>query len=74
MTKKDGESVAGRLDGETATSIDILDTTGQKHTVQRKDIDRLDASELSIMPGGFEQLPPAEIAGLLEYLAAAGAK
>lgn len=69
VTTRDGETLGGRLDSETATSIDLLDTTGQKHTLQRKDIARLEASNLSIMPVGFDQLPPDDLAAILEYMA-----
>ena len=37
-TTRDGETYSGRLETETQTSIEILDTTGQKHTIQRKEI------------------------------------
>ena len=70
VVTKDGETVAGRLDTETATSVEILDTAGQKHAIQRKDIRSIEPSNQSIMPGGFEQLPADDLAGLLEYLAA----
>jgi putative heme-binding domain-containing protein len=72
VTTKDNENYAGRLDSETATSVDILDTAGKKHTLQRKDISEMTASALSIMPAGFEQLPLSDLASLLEYLAASG--
>jgi len=70
VVTRDGETVSGRLDGETATSVEILDTAGQKHVVLRKDIQSLEASDQSLMPGGFDQLPPEDLAGLLEYMAA----
>ncbi len=69
VTKKDGESLAGRLDAETATSVEIVDTLGSKHVVLRKDVEKLESSGQSIMPGGFEQLPVSELADLLTYLA-----
>jgi putative heme-binding domain-containing protein len=72
VVRRDGESVSGRLDGETATGVDILDTTGQKHSIQRKDIARIEASQQSIMPTGFDQLPAEDLAGILEYIATAG--
>jgi len=72
VTTKDGENYAGRLDSETVTSIDILDTAGKKHTLQRKDIAEMNASALSIMPTGFEQLPPQDLASILEYIATSG--
>lgn len=70
-TTKGGDTFAGRLDTESATSIEILDTTGQKHVLQRSEIASLEASNDSIMPAGFDQLPAAELAGILEYLAQA---
>jgi putative membrane-bound dehydrogenase-like protein len=74
VTQKDGESLSGRLDAETATSVEILDTTGTKHVIQRSTIAKLESSGQSIMPGGFEQLPAQDLTDLLEYLAATGAK
>ncbi len=68
VTTKDGETFSGRLDTETQTSVEILDTTGQKHPIQRKDIASIDSSQLSIMPTGFEALPPADLKALLEFL------
>ena len=59
---------SGRLETETQTTVEILDTTAQKHVIQRKDIASLDASQLSIMPTGFESLPPADLKALMEYL------
>ena len=72
VVRRDGESVSGRLDAETATSVDILDTTGMKHSIQRKDIARIESSQQSIMPSGFDQLPADDLAGILEYIATAG--
>ena len=72
VTTKDGESYAGRLDSETATSVDILDTAGKQHTLQRKDIAEMNASALSIMPTGFDQLPAEDLASILEYIATSG--
>lgn len=70
VTTKSGESYAGRLDSESATAIEMLDTAGQKHVLQRSAIATMEASNLSLMPGGFEQLPEEDLASLLEYLAA----
>ena len=71
VTMKGGENYAGRLDSETATSVDILDTAGTKHTLQRSDIAEMNTTALSIMPAGFEQLPAEDLAAILEYLATA---
>ncbi len=74
VTKKDNETLSGRLEAETQTTIEILDTTGMKHVVQRKDIQSLEESQLSIMPNGFEALPPDDLKALLAYLRTAEAK
>lgn len=69
VSTKDGNSYSGRLEAETRTTVEILDLTGQKHVIQRKDIETLDGSNLSIMPVGFEALPKEDIKSLLEFLA-----
>jgi putative membrane-bound dehydrogenase-like protein len=68
VTLKDGDSYSGRLEAETQNSVEILDTAGQKHVVQRKDIETLEGTMQSIMPIGFELLPADDLKGLLEYL------
>jgi putative heme-binding domain-containing protein len=69
VTTADGDTFSGRLDAETQTTVEILDTTAQRHVIQRKDISSIDASSISIMPTGFEALPAADLTALLEYLA-----
>ena len=69
---KDGETYAGRLESETQTTVEILDTAGQKHVIQRKDIESLQSSAASIMPVGFEALDPNDLKALLAYLSAGG--
>jgi hypothetical protein len=71
-TTHDGESLSGRLDTETQTTIEILDVTGQKHVLQRKDLASLEASNNSIMPVGFESIPEGDLASLLDFLTMAG--
>lgn len=68
-TTKGGDTFAGRLEAETRTTVEILDTTGQKHVLQRADIAELIASNDSIMPTGLESLGEQDLASLLEYLA-----
>ena len=68
VTTKHGETFSGRLETETQTTVEILDTTAQKHVIQRKDIASMDGSQLSIMPTGFEALPADDLKALLEYL------
>ena len=68
---KDGESIAGKLEGESRTSVELLDLTGKRHVVQRQDIRSLSASNLSIMPEGLvDALPPKDVAALLTFLSA----
>jgi putative membrane-bound dehydrogenase-like protein len=69
VTTKSGDTYSGRLDTETQTSVEILDTTGQIHAIQRKDIASMQASNNSIMPNGFEALPPNDLKSILAYLA-----
>jgi putative heme-binding domain-containing protein len=68
VTTKDGETFSGRLEAETQTTVEILDTTAQKHIIQRKEIASMDGSQLSIMPTGFEALPADDLKALMEYL------
>ena len=67
-TLKNGDTYSGRLETETVTTVELLDTAGQKHILQRAEVAELKASNLSLMPAGFEQLPAADLAALLEYL------
>jgi uncharacterized protein len=72
ITLKDGDGYSGRLEAETQTSVEILDTAGQKHVIQRKDIETLEGTMQSIMPNGFELLPADDLKALLEYLGQSG--
>ena len=66
---RDGEEYSGRLESETQTAVEILDTNGKKHIFQRPDISSLTVSSNSIMPMGFDEaLKPDDLKGLLEYL------
>jgi putative heme-binding domain-containing protein len=68
VTTKGSETFSGRLDTETQTSVEILDTNAQRHVIQRKDIETMEGSQLSIMPTGLESIPPDDLKALLEYL------
>ena len=68
VTTEGGETFSGLLETETQTSVEILDTTGQKHIIQRKEIAAMAGSQLSVMPNGFETLPPDDLRALLTYL------
>jgi putative heme-binding domain-containing protein len=65
----DGQTISGRLDTESQTTVELLDAAGKPQVVQRKDIKRMVSQPISIMPEGFELLPPEELSNLLEYIA-----
>ncbi|HEY7119253.1 MAG TPA: PVC-type heme-binding CxxCH protein [Tepidisphaeraceae bacterium] len=66
---KDGDSYSGRLDTETQTTVEMLDATGERHVIARKDIQSMNASTLSVMPVGLiDPLKPADVASLMEFL------
>jgi putative membrane-bound dehydrogenase-like protein len=70
----DGDFVSGRLMTETTTTVELLDTTGKLHLLQRKDLKGLTVSEKGLMPEGFEVLKPEELSSVLEYLATSKVK
>jgi len=74
LVKTKKEVLSGRLAAETQTSIELIDTAGKTHEISRDDILALKASDLSVMPEGFESLPPDDLSSLLEYLATSKVK
>lgn len=66
---KDQQVLTGRMLAESRTSLELIDATGKRMTIDRQDIKATRVSEQSMMPEGFEQIPPSDLAGLLEYLA-----
>ncbi|MFL5342416.1 MAG: PVC-type heme-binding CxxCH protein [Gemmataceae bacterium] len=70
---KDGRSFSGMLAAETKTSVELIDAEAKRHTLQRSDIEELQASNKSLMPEGFEkQVKPDDLANLLEFLTKKG--
>jgi hypothetical protein len=67
--RTEDDVIAGKLATESKTSVEILDAAGQNHVLQRDQIKSLTASDRSVMPEGFEQLPPEDLTNLLEFLA-----
>ena len=69
ISLKNGNSAAGVVDSETATSITLRDPAGARTTLQRTDIIRMEASEVSAMPEGLEKsISVAEMADLLAFI------
>jgi putative heme-binding domain-containing protein len=65
---RDDNVISGRLLAESRTSVEIIDAAGMRHVLSREDIQSLRASNLSVMPEGFELLPPEDLTGIIEYL------
>jgi len=65
----EGRVFTGVMAGESATSITLRRDKGERHTILRKDIDQLVASNTSLMPDDLhKQVSPTELANLLGYL------
>jgi putative membrane-bound dehydrogenase-like protein len=69
----DGLVLTGLLASETRTSLELFDAEGKKHVLLREDVDEIVASPKSLMPEGFEkEVPPQDLANLLEFLTQKG--
>jgi putative membrane-bound dehydrogenase-like protein len=70
---EDGRSMNGLLASETKTSLELYDSQGKKHILQREDVAQLIATPKSLMPDGFEKtLSETELIDLLEFLTQRG--
>jgi putative heme-binding domain-containing protein len=66
---RDGLSLFGRMESETAGSLTLRDAAGQAHTVLRAHVTAITAAPASLMPATFgEALSPQELADLIAYL------
>jgi putative membrane-bound dehydrogenase-like protein len=73
VSTKSGRMLSGLLTSETRTAVELLDADGKGHTIQRDEIDELQASNKSLMPEGFEkQLSADDLVNLLEFLTQRG--
>src|SRR5207244_10085905 len=73
VSTKAGRVLSGLLASETRTTVELLDAEAKRHTIQREDIDELQASTKSLMPEGFEkQLSNDDLVNLLEILTQRG--
>jgi len=73
ITTTDGIVLTGLLASESKTALELFDAEGVRKTVLREDVEQTIASSKSLMPEGFEkQMSRAEVADLLEFLAARG--
>jgi putative heme-binding domain-containing protein len=66
---RDGRTLVGRVESETAGSLSLRDGAGEAHAVLRADIASLTASPGSLMPATFGQVLSAQALGdLIAYL------
>lgn len=69
IEKKNGEHITGIISAETNSNLTLVDALGIYTTVPRSDIRSLRATDLSMMPAGFESvLDMDEMADLLSFL------
>jgi hypothetical protein len=66
--------IAGRLLSESNTSVELIDSAGQKHALSRHALRGLTASDISDMPEGFVQLPEQDLVDLPKFLASSNVK
>jgi putative heme-binding domain-containing protein len=69
----DGSLLTGMLASESKTTIQLIDTEGNRRTVLREDIEELVMSRKSVMPEGFEvSIDREAMSDLLEFLTQKG--
>jgi len=72
VTKK-GQLITGLMSSETKTTLELIDSEGKKHQLNRSDIDEISVSPKSLMPEGFEkQVSEKDLADLLEFMTQRG--
>jgi putative membrane-bound dehydrogenase-like protein len=66
---KDGRSLSGIVNAETATTLTLVQSGGIQEKILRSDIAEIRASGLSLMPDGLEQnMSSQDLADLIAYL------
>lgn len=69
-TLKSGQTVAGIITMENATSLTLRQADGQERSLLRADLESLETTGKSLMPEGLERdIPPQAMAHLLAYVA-----
>jgi putative heme-binding domain-containing protein len=65
----DGETLIGLVTDKTDESLMLTDQQGKQRRILAKEIDQIKMSQLSLMPGNFEELmTDKELASLIGYL------
>ena len=66
---KDGVSLAGLLVAEAPGNVTLRDLTGNEQVILRKNLAKMEALKVSLMPPGLEQiLSPKDLADLIAWL------
>jgi putative heme-binding domain-containing protein len=66
---RDGRTLAGVIQNETASSLTLVQSGGVRDTILRSDIASIRASTLSLMPEGLEEgKQPQDLADLIAYV------
>jgi putative heme-binding domain-containing protein len=66
---RDGRTLTGMIQEESATGVTLKRAGGQEEVVLRSDIDELVATGKSLMPEGLErEISPREMGDLIEFL------
>jgi putative heme-binding domain-containing protein len=69
VTLKDGDTISGLVRSQTDATLTLVDVTGHENAIDKKEVDRVEVSKLSLMPTGFgELLSPAEFNDLVAFL------
>ncbi len=69
----DGLVLSGMLAAESQSAIELIDAEAKRHQIARDDIEKITSTNKSLMPEGFEQqLKPADMTDLLEFLTSKG--
>lgn len=69
ITTVDGESFAGIMTEDSPTSVTLREAQDRTHTILRRNIESLQATELSLMPGNLADLiRPEDMRHLLGYM------
>ena len=68
ITQKDGTVSAGTLLSESDVDVVVVDYTGSKHYVLKKDIQSRSAAKASAMPPMGGILKPGEVRDVIEFL------
>jgi putative membrane-bound dehydrogenase-like protein len=65
---KDGRVITGRIVEDTPSRLKLVASGPTEHVIARSDIEKMQTSELSLMPEGLEQMPDADFRNMVWYI------